>query len=473
MSKIKFGLIGAGARAGSLASTMMKDDKKRGDLIALCDINENNLQKSEKMVEKHLSHGTQNYTDYKDAVIISTPDMLHHDMAIDAFDAGKHVFLEKPVGITLNEMIDILQAQKRSRKIMEVGYVLRYAPFFVEMKKMIENGEIGRPLFASALEEYYGAYHFYRGWWKKRENTGGIMVQKICHDMDLHYWMFGKPKKTSAFKSLMEFKPGSWDNKGALRCSECNNHCPYYTKPEGGRTNSDECVFNDSHEIADNCQIIIQFESGLNLSMGMNFFCAREQSDRHWKVVGSKGEISGKLSQGLIRYDERFDSSIDLNETKVYQCNPPGLGGHGGGDSVQMLAFMQGIIEGREAKAGVESAYWSSIMIMGAQLLPMKIGLLTSLVDENIILIGSKSNIPWQHLVGSFEDYRNPEYIDCPEGPQIVGHFKEMYDIEANKPLEMTGKVVKVVGLPKRPEPDSDERYVEYQILIDEWKYKE
>lgn len=98
---------------------------------------------------------------------------------------------------------------------------------------------------------------------------------------------------------------------------------------------------------------------------------------------------------------------------------------------------------------------------------------LPSLVDENIILIGSKSNIPWQHLVGSFEDYRNPEYIDCPEGPQIVGHFKEMYDIEANKPLEMTGKVVKVVGLPKRPEPDSDERYVEYQILIDEWKYKE
>ena len=376
MNKIRFGLIGAGARAGSLARTMLNDRKKRGDLVALCDVNTKNLEKSERMVEKHLNHGTDNYTDYNelldnmdvDAVIISTPDMLHHDMAIDAFNAGKHVFLEKPVGINLDEMVDILAAQKKSGKLMEVGDVLRYAPFFVEMKKMIDSGEIGRPLFCSALEEYYGAYHFYRGWWKKRENTGGIMVQKICHDMDLHYWMFGKPKKISAFESLMEFKPGSWDNDGAKRCSECENHCPYYTKPTGGRTNSDECVFNDPHEIADNCQIIIQFESGLNLSMGMNFFCARGQSDRHWKVVGSKAELSGRLSTGLIRRDARFDSSLDLQETKILQCNPPGLGGHGGGDSVQMLAFMQGILDGHEAKAGVESAYWSSIMIMGAQI---------------------------------------------------------------------------------------------------------
>ncbi|MBD3350899.1 MAG: hypothetical protein GF364_05375 [Candidatus Lokiarchaeota archaeon] len=374
--RIKFGLIGTGARCGGLSRTLVKDPEQRGDVIALCDINQTALKKAEGMVKSYLKHGTKNYTDYRelldnpdvDAVIISPPDFLHHKMAIDAFNAGKHVFLEKPVGINLDQMIDIVNAAKNSGKTLEVGYVLRYAPFFVEMKKMIDDEEIGEPLFCQALEEYYGAYHFYRGWWKKKANTGGIMIQKICHDMDLHYWMFGKPKKICAFESLMNFKPGGWDNKGAVTCHECENRCPYFTPETGGRTNSDECVFNDPHDITDNCQIIIQFETGLNLSMGMNFFNSRGQSDRHWRVVGSKGEITGRLSTGMIRYDPRFDSTMGFEKTKVYLCNKPGTGGHAGGDAVQILEFLQAIKEGRESKAGIESAYWSSIMIMGAQM---------------------------------------------------------------------------------------------------------
>jgi predicted dehydrogenase len=372
MNKINFGVIGTGSRSGGLVKTLMNDKDKRGDIIALCDTRPDALEKYEQIVQSMLGHGTKHYSDFLqmirnpdiDAVIISTPDYLHHMMAVEAFNAGKHVFLEKPVGVNLDQMIDILQAAKRAGKTLEIGYVLRYSPFYIDMKEMIDAGEIGRPLFVQALEEYYGAYHFNRGWWRKKSNTGGIMVQKICHDMDLHCWMFGKPKKVAAFVSINEFKPGNWDSD-ALKCSECENHCPYYTTTKS-RTYSDECVYNGDHDVADNAQIIIEFENGVNLSMGMNFFNSKAQDDRFWRVVGSKAELTGRLSEQIIRIDPRHDHSLE--NSKLYECASGGLGGHGGGDEVQMIHFLNAIIDGREAKAGLEAAYWSSILVMSAQI---------------------------------------------------------------------------------------------------------
>lgn len=369
---VKFGLIGAGSRAHSLCITLVNDKQKRGDLIALCDVRPSQLSSYNKIVKQYLGHEAKTYTYYGDlladpevdAVIISTPDYLHHMMAVDALHAGKHVFLEKPVGVNLTQMLDIISAAKESGKILEIGYVLRYSPFYIEMKKMIDKGEIGRPMFVQALEEYYGAYHFNRGWWRKKANTGGIMVQKICHDMDLFYWLFGQPKRVSAFDRISEFKPGNWDSD-AKYCSECKNHCPYFCTKES-RTYSDECVYNSDHDVADNAQVIIEFENGVNLSMGMTFFNALAQDDRHWKVIGSKAEISGKLSEQIIRFDPRHDHTG--NNTQFFECASGGLGGHGGGDEVQTIKFMEGIIEGHEAKAGLLSAYWSSILVMAAQI---------------------------------------------------------------------------------------------------------
>ncbi|MHA1731019.1 MAG: Gfo/Idh/MocA family protein [Promethearchaeota archaeon] len=377
MCPVRVGVIGIGGRANHLASVLMHDEERRGDIVAICDVNEAALERGRKTVERVMGHGVATFTDYQallespdvDMVIVGTPDHLHHEMALAALGAGKHLFLEKPVGTNLDQMHDIVTAAKDSGKLMEIGYVLRYSPFYIEAKKMIDSGELGRPLFAQMLEQYYGgAPVFFRGWWRFRKNVGGIMVQKICHDMDLWYWLFGRPRQVVAFTSSMEFKPGNWDSTAA-RCSECDNHCPYYTTPNRARNHSDECLYNTDKtgaDIADNAQVLVQFESGLNLSMGMNFFNSRGQDDRFLRIVGSEGEITGRLGEQVLRFDPRHDAT--LNKTVLYECAPGGLGGHGGGDEIQILEFLQGILEGREAKAGRESAYWSSILVMGAQL---------------------------------------------------------------------------------------------------------
>jgi predicted dehydrogenase len=370
---LRFGVIGCGGRAEGLTKTLMTD--KRVDIVALCDIDPDQLDKYEKMAVSKLGHGTKHYTDYKDlidnpdidAVLIAPPDQWHHEMAVYAFNKKKHVFCEKPVGIRLEQTVDILQAAKQSGKIFETGFVLRYSPFYQGVRSLVQGGEIGNPLTADALEEYYGAFHFYRGWWKSKANNGGIMVQKICHDMDLWHWIFGKPKKIVAFESLMDFKPGSWDSK-AKTCNECKNHCPYYIPPEGvktSKTKSNECVYNDPHDISDNCNVLVQFESGMTMSQGMNFFNSVTRSDRFIHVVGSTGEISGYLSENMVRYDKRHGTERDI---KYLQFKETGADGHGGGDTVQIIKFVNSVLEGHESLAGMDAAYWSSIMIMGAQM---------------------------------------------------------------------------------------------------------
>ena len=330
------------------------------------------LQKPVFNVKKIEPQKFENYQDLLDqadidAVVIAPPDHWHHDIVLAAYKAEKHVFLEKPVGINLDQMIDIVRAGKASAdngKITEIGYVLRYAPFYVTMKNMLENGTIGRPLFATALEQYYGA-PFFRGWWKSREHVGGIMIQKICHDMDLHYWMFGKPSRIVAFESLMEFKPGNWPSD-AMRCPECTNHCAYFTKTKTTNSDDYECVYNDPHDIVDTSQVLIKFESGMTLSMGMNFVDSVAQSDRFWRIVGSNSEITGRLGSGLLRFDPRHDRTG--KGSKMIKCVGGEAGGHAGGEFHQISGFIDSIEQGHESKAGLESAYWSSLTVMAAQI---------------------------------------------------------------------------------------------------------
>jgi predicted dehydrogenase len=377
IKKINFGIIGVGGRGGFFAKTCVQDEHKRGDIIALCDTNPIAIERYDEYVEQYLGHKCKHYSDYRemidnpdvDAVVIGTPDQFHHEMALYAFKANKHVYCEKPVGINLQQMVEIVQAAKDSGKILEIGYVLRYAPFFVKIKEILESNQIGRPLSVDVRETYYGgAGVFFRNWWRFKKNNGGIMVQKICHDLDLIYWMFGKPKRIVAFESNMEFKPGNWDSDAAF-CTECDNKCPYVKRRNDDLHQLDQCIYNTDKsgaDIVDNAKILIQFENDLNLTLTMNFFPSQAQNGREWRIIGSQAELTGKLDEQLIRIDPRHD----LSKAQSYYIESAGIdaGGHGGGDDHQVFELLDAISENRESKAGIESAYWSSILVMGAQI---------------------------------------------------------------------------------------------------------
>lgn len=373
---VGFGVVGLGGRAQTLIKIVR--DHPRARLVHLCDAKGAVVEKQRHGFPPEEAARLTFSTDYAtlladpvvEAVVITTPDGTHERLAVAAFDAGKHVFLEKPVGITLEEMSHVLATAVSSGKQFQVGYQGRHIPFFKSVKQILDRGEagpVGRPLFVQANELYYGGYHYFRSWWRFKENTGGVMVQKICHDCDLMYWYFGRPARVSCFGSNMEFAPGNAPTGSTARlCRDCppDQHCPYYIQNDDTvSTKTDQCVYNADHDVVDNTQVLIQFESGLVATIGMHFFPSKAQNSRFLKISGSKGDLWGKVKEDFVLVNPRFDRTRDHQHGFMYQIPPARY------PPAKHLfdALIAGITTGTPVEPGVEGAYWSMLLVVGAQ----------------------------------------------------------------------------------------------------------
>lgn len=134
-----------------------------------------------------------------EAVIIATPNGLHHLGIAAAARLGKHVISEKPLGISIPAMDTALRACAENRVKLAVSYQRRLAPDNMIVKELIEQGKLGR-IFACELQaKFYRdqAYYDsapYRG--NKALDGGGPFIQQASHNIDLYAWFFGRPEKT-------------------------------------------------------------------------------------------------------------------------------------------------------------------------------------------------------------------------------------------------------------------------------------
>ncbi|MEO7652037.1 MAG: Gfo/Idh/MocA family oxidoreductase, partial [Bryobacteraceae bacterium] len=142
--RIRAGIIGAGGRGRYLTGEF----KEIGaEMAAVCDIYEPNLQEGLKTA----SAGAKSFSDYKklledktmDAVIVATPDHWHARMVIDAVEAGKDVYVEKPMAHTIPEGFDVINAVRRTKRVVQVGTQRRSAELFQEAKSIMDSGQVG------------------------------------------------------------------------------------------------------------------------------------------------------------------------------------------------------------------------------------------------------------------------------------------------------------------------------------------
>jgi predicted dehydrogenase len=131
-----------------------------------------------------------------DAVDICLPTPLHREIAEQAFAAGKHVFLEKPIALTAEDADAILAAAERSEKMLMVGLVLRFWPEYVELRRLVERGELGKPraVFAQRLSPPAD----WADWLGDREQSGGTAVDLMIHDFDQMNDLLGEPRSVHA-----------------------------------------------------------------------------------------------------------------------------------------------------------------------------------------------------------------------------------------------------------------------------------
>lgn len=137
-----------------------------------------------------------------------TDDSAHVPLAIAAMKAGKAVMTEKPVGLTLPELDELLEAQKQTGAFIQVGLELRYSKLYQKAKEVIDSGRIGTPV---NYHYTYSCSPYDAGNWRvKRENSGSMYHEKLCHYIDLvRWWNGGRVSEyivTSAPNTLPHFE---------------------------------------------------------------------------------------------------------------------------------------------------------------------------------------------------------------------------------------------------------------------------
>jgi len=203
--KVRIGLVGYGKVAdlhaqaitasagGLLVSVCGRNTARRNDFAAKWKIA--SRENAEEMVRQ----------DKVDAVIITTPHPQHREGALEAFTAGVHVLVEKPMALNVAECDEMIAASVKARKLLSVVCQRRWFPACARMKNAIDEGKIGKPVLAQVTilgwrDKAYYESDPWRGKWATE--GGGILINQAPHQIDLMHWYMGPFSEISGF----------WDN---------------------------------------------------------------------------------------------------------------------------------------------------------------------------------------------------------------------------------------------------------------------
>jgi myo-inositol 2-dehydrogenase / D-chiro-inositol 1-dehydrogenase len=188
--EIRAGIIGVGGRGATVLTRAVKSPKVR--FTAICDIDPEARDRGVTLA-KQWSPATM--SDYRellnrgdvDAVIIATPVDLHREMAVAALEAGKHIYLEKPLGLTPQDVREVMDAVAKSKAILQTGFQLRYDPARRAAIEHIHSGGIG-PIAYMQGNRHTGDLPPEKPWLFDASRSGNIIVEQAVHILDLMNW---------------------------------------------------------------------------------------------------------------------------------------------------------------------------------------------------------------------------------------------------------------------------------------------
>jgi UDP-N-acetylglucosamine 3-dehydrogenase len=197
MRKIRFGVIGLG-RFGEIHCEALSE-LPQGELYALCTRNESRLRELSRRFK--IQHSYTNYRELLenpeiDAVSVVTMGDQHAAPAIAAFEAGKHVFVEKPMASTVADCEAILRASREAGRFCMVGHICRFNPRYAAAKREIDSGAIGRIVSLYARRNIPAAVS------RTVLAKIGPITGDGVHDTDLMLWFTGAKIETAYAQTL-------------------------------------------------------------------------------------------------------------------------------------------------------------------------------------------------------------------------------------------------------------------------------
>ncbi|CAM4175736.1 Gfo/Idh/MocA family protein [Bacillus paramycoides] len=343
MKTVRIGIIGAGLRSG--IAKYWHNPGGNSVVVAAADVSIERLKTFQEKINQH-AYIT---TDYKellartdiDAVAILSPDYLHEEHAIAALQAGKHVYCEKPLAITVEGCDRIIEQAEKSGKHLMVGFNMRYMSMYQTMKEIIDSGVIG-DLKAVWVRHFvgFGGYYYYHDWHGTAKNTTSLLLQKGSHDLDVIHWITGKyTKNVSAFGGL-DFYGG--DKPNTLTCPTCDEKD---TCTEASLNVLTQCAFREEIDVEDNNMLIMELEGGIKASYLQCHFTP--DYSRNYTFIGTKGRVENDDVNEKVYVKTRKSNSWNELSDITYDMKKE-QGSHGGADPKICRDFVELVLNNKQ-----------------------------------------------------------------------------------------------------------------------------
>lgn len=294
MNKVKWGVIGAGGIAdrrtipGIMAAC-------NAELVAVMDVN---MQLAEKIRAKYNAKNA--YVTVEEllndseveAVYIASPVVYHKDQVLKAAQAGKHILVEKPIGLTVTEGEEIIESCQKADIFAAAGLMMRYHSYHQKMKELIDAGEIGQIISCRAQLTCW--YPPIQGAWRqvKQLSGGGAMMDLGIHCIDLIQYVTGsKAVNVSGMAGTKTF----------------------------------------GYNVDDSGAILFETDNGAYCYVDINFNIPDDAARCRFEIYGTKGSMlaegtisqleGGKLDVVLLKQDKGYNAQQDRVDVSPLEIN--------------------------------------------------------------------------------------------------------------------------------------------------------
>jgi len=398
MEPVSIALLGAGGRGMFAYGAYAEQNPHMVKFVAVA---EPNKGRRERFARIHGISRERCFDDWQallsrpqmaEALLNCTMDQTHVSSTLAALDAGYDVLLEKPMATTPVACIRLVEAAEQAGRILQICHVLRFTQFWGTLHDLLIRGRLGRVINVDHRENvayWHMAHSFVRGNWGSMETSAPMILAKCCHDMDILYWNLGSPvRRMSSFGRLSHFRADQAPAGAPYRCTDGCPHqdsCPFYapriylTEDAGwpasaisldlsmeGRLAAlregpyGRCVYHCDNDVVDHQVINMELENDTTITFAMQGHS--HNNVRTMRYDGTRATLRASEATNEITIHDHLTGA---EETIV-----PGsiMGGHGGGDTGVMNAFVSTMRnKGQEAMTSARVSLESHLMAFAAE----------------------------------------------------------------------------------------------------------
>jgi predicted dehydrogenase len=315
-----------------------------------------------------------------DLVLVTTHTDAHREPVEIALRAGRRVYLDKPIAVTLEDALAIGAAESAAGRPVMMGFTRRYEAPWIETIRLAHAGAIGTPMMV-LLRSVIPYTRYLQLWHRHQALSGGALNDKGSHHFDVLNWIARSPavRVTAAGGRSALFAP---DPTAPARCSECDRDCPYrrhetlIDRAEGvgrvpneswltaadPRDRNDNCVFLPGADIDDHAVVTVTYQSGLVACLFFAIFGPFAEDQETLEIVGSTGRLTM----------ERHSGTIDLvadhgRRRESFRPEAPDRGSSHFGADLELVRTLRRFVDGETPPVGVQEGIASLRLVLAAQ----------------------------------------------------------------------------------------------------------